>query len=171
MTEIETIEQEIDALNTERKELQEKYQSKMQEHLKKLTKTFFEQNPQVTAIIWTQYTPYFNDGDTCEFGRNDFTVTNCPLNELHDVSYGEYEGENEDVFVVENFDWLFNPRNTYSKEEREKVKKAEVNTDSVKKFINILESIDDDVYLETFGDHVKVIATAEGFSVDDYSHD
>lgn len=26
-----------------------------------------EEAPNVTHIVWTQYTPYFNDGDPCEF--------------------------------------------------------------------------------------------------------
>ena len=30
--------------------------------------TIFEEYPQLDTISWTQYTPYFNDGDVCEFG-------------------------------------------------------------------------------------------------------
>jgi hypothetical protein len=32
---------------------------------------FFARNPSVVAIRWTQYTPYWQDGDTCTFGAND----------------------------------------------------------------------------------------------------
>lgn len=32
---------------------------------------FFAEFPEITAVIWTQYTPYFNDGDPCEFYVND----------------------------------------------------------------------------------------------------
>src|SRR5688500_16423470 len=38
-------------------------------------KTFFQANPSVDAVRWTQYTPHFNDGDVCEFGRNGFLVS------------------------------------------------------------------------------------------------
>jgi hypothetical protein len=31
-------------------------------------KDLFENNPDLGMIEWEQYTPYFNDGDTCEFG-------------------------------------------------------------------------------------------------------
>lgn len=30
-------------------------------------KELFEENPNVENFGWSQYTPYFNDGDTCEF--------------------------------------------------------------------------------------------------------
>lgn len=31
---------------------------------------FFEQNPHVKSYSWKQYTPYFNDGDVCEFSAH-----------------------------------------------------------------------------------------------------
>ena len=31
----------------------------------------FEKYPNLEAFQWTQYTPYFNDGDECTFGVND----------------------------------------------------------------------------------------------------
>jgi hypothetical protein len=30
--------------------------------------------PAVSYVTWYQYTPYFNDGDACEFGMHDFRV-------------------------------------------------------------------------------------------------
>ena len=35
-----------------------------------LTKEFFDENPELESFGWNQYTPYFNDGDTCEFSAN-----------------------------------------------------------------------------------------------------
>jgi ArsR family metal-binding transcriptional regulator len=34
----------------------------------------FEEYPQVESISWTQYTPYFNDGDACEFSVNSYSI-------------------------------------------------------------------------------------------------
>lgn len=31
---------------------------------------FFEDNPTIQSFGWTQYTPYWNDGDTCTFSAN-----------------------------------------------------------------------------------------------------
>jgi len=34
----------------------------------------FDGNSPPYCVSWTQYTPYFNDGDECTFGVNDFDV-------------------------------------------------------------------------------------------------
>lgn len=34
-------------------------------------KSLQEDVPEITAACWTQYTPHWMDGETCEFGRND----------------------------------------------------------------------------------------------------
>ncbi len=31
-------------------------------------KLFFEDHPEVAMVTWEQYTPYWNDGESCEFG-------------------------------------------------------------------------------------------------------
>lgn len=46
-------------------------------------KTLFEKHPKVESIRWTQYTPHFNDGETCEFGVRDI--------ELYNPEEGEYQ--------------------------------------------------------------------------------
>lgn len=33
-------------------------------------KEFFNNHPEAKEIVWTQYTPYFNDGDVCTFSMN-----------------------------------------------------------------------------------------------------
>ena len=169
MKEVDNIEKEIQALNKERQDLQTRYQTKMQDHLKSLTKAFFQDNPQVTAFVWTQYTPYFNDGDECTFSRGEISVTNCPLDEIDDVRYDEYGGETENVFVSNFSDWFM--KSDYYKDERQKIIDSGVDIKAVQQFVKLLNSIDEDVYLETFGNHVRVVATAQGFDVEEYDHD
>jgi len=45
--------------------------------LKETIAVLREYVPQVTGIRWQQYTPYFNDGDVCEFtmGELEFTYS------------------------------------------------------------------------------------------------
>ena len=47
---------------------------KMQEYgeaaLREAFKVFFDTCPEVEEIAWSQYAPYFNDGDACEFSVN-----------------------------------------------------------------------------------------------------
>ena len=169
MTAIDNIEQAIAGLNTERNELKLRYQQKMQGFMKELTKVFFAENPQITAFVWTQYTPYFNDGDSCEFRRGEISATNCPLDEIEEVRYEDYEGETEGVFVSDFSDWTF--YSVYQKDTVQAITEAGINVKAVQKFISLLESIDEEVYEEMFGDHVRVVATAQGFDVEEYDHD
>ena len=84
-------------------ELQRKFQEQAQGMFKEITKEFFDKNPGITGVVWTQYTPYFNDGDTCEFSVGEPTFTNAPVDELSEnVRWGEYEGETEGVWACDN---------------------------------------------------------------------
>ena len=129
-----------------------------------LTKTIFEDHPKVESFGWTQYTPYFNDGDTCTFSaQTDYIYINGQpvdesdwINETKITNYGtwnrekrEYEGRTE----VPNLD--YDPD----------LSKA---NDEIREF---LRNFDEDFFLSQFGDHAEITVTAEGVSVDEYEHD
>lgn len=150
----------FDKLLDEQRELQKKFQATAQALFKETTKEFFDKNPSVTAIVWAQYTPYFNDGDTCEFGVNEPTFTNAP--DPHNVRYGEYEGDHEtaadgsDIFAWDG--WGATPDG--------------LNVEMCKAFSRMIQSSEMEAVMKAmFDDHVKVVATREGFDVDDYDHD
>lgn len=63
------------------KELTEFGKAALSEEFKKV----FDAHPEIKAIRWTQYTPYFNDGETCEFSRHDLEVR------LTDTAEDEFE--------------------------------------------------------------------------------
>ena len=63
------------------KELTEFGKAALSEEFKKV----FDAHPEIKAIRWTQYTPYFNDGETCEFSRHDLEVR------LADTAEDEFE--------------------------------------------------------------------------------
>ena len=46
-----------------KKEISEQFQSEVQLAFKEL----FDKHPEVKSMQWAQYTPYFNDGEPCEF--------------------------------------------------------------------------------------------------------
>ena len=56
---------------------------------------FIAAHPEVHAIRWTQYTPYFNDGDPCEFRVCEPTVQ---LYKAGTTEPDEEEGDDEDGF-------------------------------------------------------------------------
>ena len=91
--------QKINSILQERNALLEKYQKELQTALVETCREFFENNPTIKLICWTQYTPYFNDGDTCTFRVNDIYFSNAEGDDVNDITgYGEYEGESETVF-------------------------------------------------------------------------
>jgi hypothetical protein len=129
-----------------------------------LTKTIFEDHPKVKSFGWNQFTPYFNDGETCEFSANvDYIQINDEpvdesdwINETKITNWGtfnrekrQYEGRTE----VPNFNY-----------DPELVKAC----DEIREF---LRNFDNDFFMSQFGDHAEVTITAEGVSVDEYEHD
>lgn len=167
-----TLQEKFDELLAEQAELKRKFQEQAQEMFKGVTKEFFEKNPGVTAVVWTQYTPYFNDGDTCTFGVHEPTFTNSPSGE--DVTpWGEYEGEEEGIWACENVGYVLASDRSYYKETADAILAAggvdAASCDAFSRMINSSEM--EDIFLAMFGDHVKVTATREGFDVEDYEHD
>jgi len=64
--------------------------------------TFMEKNPEIKAIRWMQYTPYFNDGDACVFGLGDpYYLTRVPTSEeLENNPDGEWEPDDESGWLT-----------------------------------------------------------------------
>lgn len=122
-------------------------QSQMQTAMKKLFKVFFEENPEIKLIVWTQYTPYFNDGEECTFS-------------VRDMMYSIEEMKNEDIS---------SPYDLETDEYYER-KKTPLGT-NFSQFTNAINRLPDDVFKAMFGDHVIVYARPTGFDVEEYSHD
>jgi hypothetical protein len=118
-------------------------------------KTFFDACPNVKAVRWEQYTPYFNDGEECVFSVNEPTFQ---FAEKPGPAFTTYDSDEDgDTFYEES--WQAKAAD---------YKKAGV----TKKAIDTLSEVfEKDVMKAVFGDHVRVIATREGFEVDEYSHD
>lgn len=147
----------IETFIAEQEQLLNKFREEAQKLFKDITREFFDQNPGVNGIVWTQYSPYFNDGEDCVFNVHDATFTNATGADLRNIYWGEYEGDNEDVWADE----------CYPSDKREGV-----DNESCKYFDKLICSdVMSDVMEMMFGNHVKVIVTREGFEVDDYDHD
>jgi hypothetical protein len=110
-------------------------------------KEFFSAHPECQAVRWRQYTPYWNDGEPCEFSTHTFAVKMSDSPE----SAGDYEDGFEDWY------------------ERRKNESASLL--SALTAAREIGKIDDEIFEMSFGDHVKVTATREGFEVEEYEHD
>jgi hypothetical protein len=123
-----------------------------QEMFAKAVKEIFEENKDwLESFSWTQFTPYFADGEVPEFYAN------------HDDP--EINGENAyDVnFLKESIGPYHNrtPNPDYMPERTEIV-------NQLKKLIN---SLGEETLQEIFGDHVKVTITINGIATEEYDHD
>lgn len=166
-----TLQEKFDQLLSEQAELKRKFQEQAQEMFKGVTKEFFEKNPGVTAVVWTQYTPYFNDGETCVFRVNDPTFTNAP--DPENCRWGEYDGDEDGVWATDNISYVLTSGREYYAETRDAIlASGGVDIDSCEAFHRMINSSEmEDIFLAMFGDHVQVVATREGFEVTDYEHD
>lgn len=114
-----------------------------------LFKRFFEEYPHVKALGWTQYTPYHNDGNPCEFGVGEFYASTRDGVDYSDVSsLHDENGTFQDAYDIRGSD-----KKTAAALER------------------MGRSASDEVFEAAFGDHVMVIATPEGFHINEYDHD
>lgn len=165
------LQEQFDKLLEEQKELSKRFQEKAQELFKETTKEFFDKNPAITAVIWAQYTPYFNDGDTCEFGVNEPHFTNAEGEQMNYISrWGVYEGDEEGVWSSES--WALTSDSEWAKKARSKMDMSGIDLASISKFSGMIQSSEmEDVMEAMFGDHVRVVATRDGFDVDDHDHD
>lgn len=73
----------LKALKENLQTLREKAKLEYQAALKEAAKEIFEKYPKLESFSWTQYAPYFNDGDECVFRVNEVYQVNG-LNEWED---------------------------------------------------------------------------------------
>jgi len=137
---------------------------------------FFEKHPRVKMVTWTQYTPYFNDGDECVFSVNEAVFSG-------DENYrgGIYNLEDEPMvegYIKEPSKWH---REYYTKkdpnhkfefdalpeEQQEANRLLDKDFEALKSMIQYPE----DFMKGMFGDHAQVIVTRKGIEVEEYSHD
>lgn len=120
-------------------------------------KKLFETNPKLASFSWTQYTPYFNDGEACEFrAHTDYiTVTDVDGNEEDEVSSWSVRH-----YVEKGIDWNGNP---YTPSELELAGVAAC---------EFLAEFEDAEFLMMFGDHTRVTVFRDGrVESDGYNHD
>lgn len=139
-------------------EMKNKLIQDFRESLNGLAVEIFKTIPQLKAISWIQYTPYFNDGDECVFSIREVIFYNFIPDR-----YFRYAEEFEDDEYPENYwaasDYELNKnKTTLSKEEIAFLKQFESTINQNREFIK-----------EIFGDHSKIIWNADGITIKDYS--
>lgn len=141
-------------------------------------KRLFAEYPNVKSASWTQYTPYFNDGDTCEFSAHidyiDMTFERNGEEVEEEEVYGNYYKDaieaGNDVFVDKQVYDGYDSVNRTSKyrEETVTVYPEYKFAYELQRVLTACEPYLQDV----FGDHCRVIIMAPGkIEIQEYDHD
>lgn len=115
------------------------------------SKQIFADFPELVSVSWRQYTPYFNDGDSCTFR-----------------AYTDYPEMTVMVDGEEIEDEEFSPSDYAIKYMDPKLLPF---YDKMKTVHEWLSAFDEDYLLSAFGDHARVTLTRDGVDVDSYDHD
>jgi hypothetical protein len=106
----------------------------------------FERHPKLLGIKWTQYTPYFNDGEPCTFGIHepDVVIEGCRDESAWAIKYyANDRGYGPDVLAI---------------------------GEDIAKFYHAIQQVSDAMEA-AFGDHAEITVTRDGITVDEYSHE
>ncbi len=169
---IKTMNDAIVEMNRVKKELSEKTKNLLEIE----TKKFFEQYPEIQAIGWNQYTPYFNDGDECVFRVGDIYFADQSV-DLDDVSYA-YNLDDYFFAFKKPLQWQYDNYHkwpeyvdAYENKKKELGPRFEEVCNAYEEMKKVLSDIPDEIYKEIFGDHVFILITKDGIQVNDYDHE
>jgi|CXWL01.1.fsa_nt_gi hypothetical protein len=151
-------------ITDQQKALQETISKDGKQALAEEFKKFFNLFPQVKTIKWDQFTPHFNDGDSCVFGVNDFWIFTGTEDEDGYEGSGSLSWYNVDDIL----------KNNYKSQSEVLVDTLKSLSKSDKKwYVDFVKGIheNNDLFEAVFGDHATVIASINGFTVEECSHD
>lgn len=186
----------LKALGAEVQRMQAQMREAAQQAIAEGTKAIFDEyGDLIVQFGWLQYTPYFNDGDPCEFGMHELAI--IAREDL--VKAAEEDGvdlETADQWDVSQLlydrDWGYEGSDAFSTYSRGKVSKTvsdyssgsyrEVpNPDFDQRYAdcreacqaiyNVCAADGQQIAKDIFGDHVRVIFTPNGVDVEEYEHD
>lgn len=149
--------------------LEKALQESLQETFNESTKLFFEWYPHLETISWTQYSPWFNDGEECTFSRNEIDVNGHEVNGLDSLIDYHAKSPEERMRYAAGHPWVVRDYERAMDNMLERVLITEgVNFSDLADFIN---AFDDEFYEEAFGNHVEVTIRKDGVTVEEYEHD
>lgn len=153
---------ELKDLKTKFSDLKKKISDDGKQAVGAAFKPLFEKYPNFAQVKWYQFTPYFNDGDVCEFGVSDpglYSVND-------DLSESPYEHDG----LSYHKPWNERPLSDYyiAKNARLDLLGGQEFLDD---FCEVWDAMGDELLEIIFGDHVQVTVTKDSIEVGEYSHD
>lgn len=177
------------SLAQRQRELEEEMKAAGEEALKDYFKEIFEQNPDLLAVRWHQYTPYFNDGDPCEFGVGEPYFRIAGFEDENDWEYSDEDDDGEYGYVSSYSLYAWVPdgppvrksRRVWDNLTRTYVDQ-EFDYQPTKKgnfhhFYETAQMITSDLQANerllelSLGDHAEITVTRDKFTIEEYHHD
>lgn len=170
--------------NKKIEEFNSHFREEMKNKFNELFKSVFESSP-IQAIVWEQYTPYFNDGEPCVFQIYDvqFVLEGFDPENIENSSY-KYEDEDKYTLVMlsdpeiyklnlNRVDLSENLKKYYQYLVNTAIEQEEKYPGLGKMCNNISKMITEnkDVMFSIFGDHVSVVVTKDETFINEYDHD
>jgi hypothetical protein len=146
---IEEFKQSLAIIEDRRKAIRKEFEALFAQ----LAADFLALAPTVRGFTWTQYAPYFNDGDTCEFSVHEmYLLANEPAEDEDDDGEG-FDPDDDDVY-----------------EDQVKPNTLSPEAQAAWKFITSLEN-EEEFMREAFGTDTRVIVTRDGVEATEYDHE
>jgi len=175
-------------LNREMDKLRDQMVKESKKTFKTGIKELFNQYPDLKSFAWTQYTPYFNDGDECTFGAytdsvyingDTESVYPCELETLLDHANNKEKTIKKLLKEIEdskNDKYESSWRKEYNEAKIKEIEEADPDeikdqAKMVRDIVDFLQLIDSDTLRDMFGDHVMVTVSRDGIETTEYEHD
>lgn len=183
MIDLEALEAQMRAINTQIEELKKQSVESSKKVFNFAVAEFFRKVPEVAAVVWKQYTPYFNDGDACEFSVHPACfLSKEDFEKIEEIDLYDYNSWSQPSKWV--YEQVAIGDNKYGHLERykEQIAKYEAMEKElgerlfqiqagIKKFDKLFSEISSDTLLTMFGDHVQITLTPNEIIVDEYDHE
>jgi hypothetical protein len=144
-------------------------------------KEIFAKYPLVKALGWHQYTPYFNDGESCTFGIGEVSASLREVSASQAANERGYFSEEDEDDYEEDLEEgeesskpaePLPPGGWFSGWGLDKEGLTDDHKAQIKGALDAVHGIMfDDVFLRAFGDHAVIVATPDGIHINEFSHD
>lgn len=151
----------LEAYRKKREELNDLLQHLGQEAYLTKFQEFFVKYPKITKVGFHAYTPFFNDGDACEYSVHDYYFY------IPELDSSDIDWEDQDIY-----DWC----GTWNVSKYDSTTKTYSDLPGFEGYKDgmselYMETSDEELCKSIYGDHVQVIVTPFEIQIEDYDHD
>ena len=157
-------------------DLQKKVVEESKAAFAEVTKWFFDQYPELHSFGWRQYTPYFNDGDTCYFGVYADDLDYNGFSYWDDLKEDQSEdGKLNIIKFIREYDHIseYDEDGKYTGYHKEPRKGYRADLSEMdKQLTSFIQGLPEEFMKSAFGDHAAITVHRGGkVEVDEYDHD